>query len=462
MTGKRTPHVSSTGVDEGPDDLDFEPWLRRAVGSDDSRVPLPRQGQVVGGKYRIEEELGRGGMGAVYRATHLVSGKAVALKWMLRPATDPRVKARFRREATAAGRVDHPNVVDVYDIGEEGAAGYLVMELLHGESLRSRLERGPLDPEVAVQLLLPAMRGVSAAHRQGVVHRDLKPDNLFLCQGPDGEPREAKVLDFGISRLNGAEESLTSPVTRDGVILGTVAYMSPEQLENVPDVDARTDVYAFGVILYEALTGRTPFGTPSLGATVLAIANTDPPSPAGLRAAVSEELGHKDRARRLQDMEGFIAALAPFAGQHASAGRRPRAESTARKNPARWGLAAALALAGVGVLSWRLASSHRPSAQPPTLQRVVLPSLPGVAAGSLDRAAPVAGRASDSGAISRDVPPPAEMPGAVQGTPPATRQPTQTTVRTPVRQPLRASATPAVAAPVNEPARAGAIHLNEL
>jgi serine/threonine protein kinase len=280
--------------------------------------PLPRLGQIIGEKYRIEAQLGRGGMGVVFRATHLVSRKAVALKWMLRATTDTAAHRRLLREALAAGRIDHPNVVDVYDVGQEGVSAYLVMELLHGEALRARLDRGRLDSREAIDLLLPALRGVSAAHRAGVIHRDLKPDNIFLCTDPDGTAREAKVLDFGVSAVL-APSALDPTLTDGATILGTPAYMSPERLASAQDTDERTDVYAFGVMLYEALTGQLPFVADSYSGLVLAVAH-DPPKPpsalcpdipAGLARVILQALA-KQREDRPETVDSLHDLLAPF------------------------------------------------------------------------------------------------------------------------------------------------------
>src|SRR5690349_20299133 len=142
---------------------------------------LPRRGELIAGKYKIERLLGRGGMGAVFEASHVLSGKRVAVKWMLPSARDAGLAERFLHESRATARIDHPNVVDIYDVGRKDDSAYLVMELLHGESLATRLERAPLSARQAVAVLMPALRGVAAAHAQGVVHRDLKPDNIFLC-----------------------------------------------------------------------------------------------------------------------------------------------------------------------------------------------------------------------------------------------------------------------------------------
>jgi serine/threonine protein kinase len=299
--------------------------------------PLPRPGQVIGEKYRIDARLGRGGMGVVFRATHLVSHKPVALKWMLRSITDGQAHRRLLREALAAGRIDHPNVVDVYDVGEEGTCAYLVMELLHGESLRARLERGRLASTEAIDLLLPALRGVSAAHRAGVIHRDLKPDNIFLCTGPDGARREAKVLDFGVSAVSAA--SALDPTLTDGAtILGTPAYMSPEQLASAQDTDARTDVYAFGVILYEALTGQLPFVADSYSGLVLAVAHDPPRPPSALCPDIPPELERvilralsKQRHDRPPSVDALYALLLPFASAPQPAEAAPR-RAPARRN----------------------------------------------------------------------------------------------------------------------------------
>jgi serine/threonine-protein kinase len=281
---------------------------------------MPRVGDIVAGKYRIESVIGEGGMGAVFAATHTVTEKRVALKWM-RPDLVGQHGAvqRFMREAQAAGRLNHPNVVDIYDIGEHEGSPFLVMEYLQGEPLGAALERSLLSPQQVVRYLIPAMRGVSAAHARGVVHRDLKPDNIFLCKNADGSDREPKVLDFGISKVTSADGALNPRLTRTGAVMGTPYYMSPEQLRDAAEIDERTDVYAFGVILYEALTGRVPFDAENYSALILEIATGTPKRPRQLRAEIPEGLERivlkamaRDPDDRYANVEGLGRALEPY------------------------------------------------------------------------------------------------------------------------------------------------------
>jgi eukaryotic-like serine/threonine-protein kinase len=224
-----------------------------------TETDLPSNGDIIASKYRVEQMLGRGGMGAVFRVTHSVTGKSFAVKWLLQPlGAGPENAQRFIREAQVAGRVDHPNVVEVYDIGEDRGSMYMVMELLQGESLAQHLSQvGRLPPSRACQLLIPVTRGLAAAHKSGIIHRDLKPDNIFLSVSTLGEPRP-KILDFGISKMSALTSDVSSALTREGVVMGTPHYMAPEQLRS-NKVDQRCDVYALGVILYQMLSGKLPF-----------------------------------------------------------------------------------------------------------------------------------------------------------------------------------------------------------
>jgi tRNA A-37 threonylcarbamoyl transferase component Bud32 len=282
---------------------------------------MPRAGDVVAAKYRIESVIGEGGMGAVFSASHLLTGKRVALKWMLPElAADTDAVQRFMREAQAAGRIDHPNVVDIYDVGEHEGSIFLVMEYLHGETLTAAANRGDLNASQIINLLLPAMRGVAAAHRTGVVHRDLKPDNIFLCSGSDGGYREPKVLDFGISKVSSVGDQMNPRLTRTGAVMGTPYYMSPEQIRGSSEVDERTDVYAFGVILYEALTGHVPFDADAYSALILEIATGTPKRlrhhrpelPDALERVVLRAMAREPEAR-YRDVESLAMALEPFA-----------------------------------------------------------------------------------------------------------------------------------------------------
>ncbi|MFL6254467.1 MAG: protein kinase domain-containing protein [Pyrinomonadaceae bacterium] len=225
-------------------------------------LPDSLLGLVLDDKYRLDERLGEGGMGTVYRATHLLIERPVAVKVLSpRLVSDEAAKERFRREARAAGRLQHTNAVAVTDFGEtrEGLV-YLVMELLEGKPLREVLAHdAPLDPARAVSLMLQIAAAVEAAHDAGILHRDLKPGNIFLVQRPDS-PYIVKVLDFGIAKIAdaGGEFSLHDTLTGTGVMIGTPRYMSPEQCDGAQLTPA-SDVYSLGVILYEMLTGQTPF-----------------------------------------------------------------------------------------------------------------------------------------------------------------------------------------------------------
>ncbi len=258
-------------------------------------------------------------MGAVFEAENTVTLKRVALKWMHpQLASDPDAVQRFTREAQASARIRHPNVVDVYDILQEGDAVFMVMELLEGESLGSIMLRRGASVPAQIGWLLAAMRGVAKAHKQGVVHRDIKPDNIFLAKQEDGTFMP-KVLDFGISKVLGTENL---SLTRTGAALGTPLYMSLEQLTGVKDIDERTDVYAFGVILYETVTGQLPFQGETLTELAVKIATTEPPPPKAVQPTVPTELEQlilwamtKKREERLPTLDRFVKELEPFADE---------------------------------------------------------------------------------------------------------------------------------------------------
>jgi hypothetical protein len=232
-------------------------------------IPVER---TVVDKYRLERVLGTGGMGAVYEATDLRLGRRVALKILLaRNFGNPGALRRFEREAQAAARLRHPNIVTVHDYGTLGTEGaYLVMELLKGTTLRSELDRvGSLHPSVAAEWFDQILDGVAAAHAAGVIHRDLKPDNVIVTRDPQGRD-VLKILDFGLAKLSFGEPPDPKSLTLPGTVLGTLRYMSPEQLSGEP-TDERSDVFSIGVLVAEALVGRHPFQAPTTAAMVTGI-----------------------------------------------------------------------------------------------------------------------------------------------------------------------------------------------
>ena len=246
-------------------------------------IPVdPLIGRTLDEKYRLDERLGTGGMGTVYRATHLLIDRPVAIK-LLNPrfVEDEEAQARFRREARAAGRLQHTNAVAVTDFGRTSDGFvYIVMELLEGRTLRDVLAReAPLDTARAVSIMLQIAAAVAAAHEAGIIHRDLKPANIFIVQRKDAPPF-VKVLDFGIAKLaaDTIDDDDPKTLTAVGVMIGTPKYMSPEQCESGPLTPA-SDVYSLGIILYEMLTGTTPFTGTSPLAIALKHSAEDPRPP---------------------------------------------------------------------------------------------------------------------------------------------------------------------------------------
>jgi len=248
--------------------------------------PVMSVPRTVENKYRIEHLLGRGGMGAVYRARDVRLDRLVALKVVRADLLgDFEARQRFRREAQIVARLQHPSIVAVFDYGTftDGGA-YLVMELVRGEDLRHVLQReGRLEGKRAMRILDSICQAIEAAHRDGVLHRDLKPENILL----PGTGTDAKVLDFGVAKVidhdRGAtrtDSGATTLVTSAGMIVGTPAYMAPEQFRSAHP-DARTDIFSLGVIAYEMLSGELPFGRGSLAEIVLAHARGPAPMPPG-------------------------------------------------------------------------------------------------------------------------------------------------------------------------------------
>jgi serine/threonine-protein kinase len=217
-------------------------------------------GSTLAGKYRIDARLNEGGMGTVYRATHVLMEKTVAIK-VLRPslAADEKIVARFSREARAASRISHPNALSVTDFGEdENGIVFLVMEFLSGRTLKQVIrDDGPLPLTRVVEIMRQVGDALHAAHLQGVIHRDLKSDNIMLVDTMAGD--HAKVLDFGIAKINEPDGARDAGLTAPNLVIGTPQYMSPEQCSQEGEIDARSDIYSLGVILYEMLVGHVPF-----------------------------------------------------------------------------------------------------------------------------------------------------------------------------------------------------------
>jgi serine/threonine-protein kinase len=281
-------------------------------------VAVARVGELVGAKYRIVRLLAEGGMGVVYEAQHTVVRRRFAVKFMRRDLAERRdILTRFQREAEAAGALESEHVAAAVDFGiAEDGAPYIVMEYLVGESLTALLGReGPLPVGRAADLVSQAGRGMEVAHAAGIIHRDLKPQNLFVCRRQDGTDL-LKVLDFGVAKLQSLDE--LNAATRTGAVVGTVAYMSPEQARGDKVVDQRSDVYALGAVLYELCSGRKPHPGESHNAILHHIAtqpavpleSVAPELPPGFLAVVAAALATNPGARP-PSAGALVEALAP-------------------------------------------------------------------------------------------------------------------------------------------------------
>ncbi len=295
---------------------------------------LPITGDIIAGRYRIDEELGRGGMGAVYRATQLGLLRAVAVKVLLPDRNGTLVRERFEREARVAAAMRDDGVVDVYDFGvDDNHRLYLVMELLIGESLGDRLERQRILPEAAASdVIRQVAQAMAAAHDVGLVHRDIKPDNIFCVEGEAGALPRCKVVDFGLAFIKDGGE--LGRLTSDKIISGTPDYMAPEQCRGGAEVGPPADIYALGCVFLEILTGRTPFAgeqgeilAQQLHVPAPRLTTRRPESTASLSVLIEQMLDKRPAARPVA--RAVVSALT------ASAQGEVEAEHKARDRSAR-------------------------------------------------------------------------------------------------------------------------------
>jgi eukaryotic-like serine/threonine-protein kinase len=428
-------------------------------------------GDILAEKYVVEQVLGAGGMGIVVAARHTQLEQRVALKFLLPVACEiPGAVARFLREGKAAARITSEHVARVIDTGVlDNGAPYLVMEYLEGKDLGAvAQERGKLPAHEAVEYVLQACEAIVEAHELGIVHRDLKPPNLFLSRRADGTPL-VKVLDFGISKVDGGSRS---QLTSASVMMGSPRYMSPEQMVSAKDVDARTDIWSLGVILYELVTGKPVWEADTLQGLCALIASSPPPrlrahapdAPRALEEVVLRCLA-KPPQERIASVADLALALAPIAPPSATTsierilrvGRRvPRALAAAgsvrapvASSSPTWPFAvaalAAVLLAAAGGFAWK-ARTQDPTADVAAAPVADVASEPAADTGGDTLAEPEAAHAPDA------------APASVSAEPPSPRVPesseTRTTATSP-RRPSRRPSAPAAPRPAASPAPTG-------
>ena len=415
-------------------------------------------GEIVAGRYRLVRELGAGGMGVVWVAHSLALGVDVAIKLIRPDVADPELSSRMAREAQVTAALGHPAIVRVFDFGTtEHGAPFLAMELAQGETLGALLAREKqLGAVEALKLVLPIVDGLRCAHERGIVHRDIKPENVFIARDALGRV-QPKLLDFGIAKLE--HHPNVSRLTQVGVVLGSPEYMSPEQARGVGSVDARTDIWALCVLLYEMLTGSVPFKVENYNALMQAILN-EPPVPSFEYGAGDRELWHilargleKSRERRWASMTELGEALAFWLADHGvredaagnslaavwlngtltgvSLARPWRQRGGFRLTPNRIAAAAVLVLS-VGVF-WFLQAAHKPEAADATRTLATAPptaAAPAAAAPAAEAVSPNASSTAAPAATPPGISDPASQPLAstskrVTRTPPRAPRPSR-------------------------------------
>lgn len=346
------------------------------------RLEDPLLGQTLAGKYRIEKLIKVGGMGAVYRGKHVLMDKTVAIK-VLRPslAVDNVVVARFSREAKAASRISHPHAVSVTDFGEaENGVVFLIMEYLDGRTLKETIQTdGAFSLDRTVEIVRQVAGALDAAHGQGVVHRDLKSDNVMLVRHNGSE--WAKVLDFGIAKIQQTAGSRDVEITQANLVVGTPQYMSPEQCSQSGPLDPRSDIYSLGIIIYEMLAGRVPFTGESPTVIMMKQVQDAPPSvlstrkdlPASIDEVIKRALAKQptDRFQSAGDLSAALSKAAAEEGEAVRAGAPAKVVDTVANAPVNLTLTNPAAVDGTDEVTL-----VRPRHEPPSYQRQPAPPIP--------------------------------------------------------------------------------------